>query len=128
MANARKKILILDDGMFYRLLLTMTLTEKGYETMSFENKADGCGWLQTNHPDLVISDIESPGLSGFEFIKILKADGRLKDVPILFLSGYLRCNTEAVKKVKRLGAFACIAKPFEVEKLLMRVEGALAEG
>jgi DNA-binding response OmpR family regulator len=127
MPNARKKILVLDDGMFYRVLLTLTLTEQGYKTISFANKIDGCEWLQSNLPDLIISDIEAPGLSGFEFVKILKANGRLKDVPIIFISSCFSRNAETVKKAKRLGALVCLAKPFTVEQLLMRVEGALAE-
>lgn len=127
MPNARKKILLLDDGMFYRVLLTLTLTEHGYKTISFGNKVDGCDWLQANQPDLIISDIESPGLSGFEFVKILKANGRLKNIPIIFISGCFSRNAEAVKKAKRLGALLCLAKPFTAEELLMSVEGALAE-
>ena len=126
MRDTRKKILVLDDAMFYRVLLTLTLTEQGYRTISFANKIDGCEWLQSNLPDLIISDIDSPGLSGFEFVKILKANGRLKDVPIIFISNCFSGNAKAVKKAKRLGVLVCLAKPFTTEQLLMRVERALA--
>jgi DNA-binding response OmpR family regulator len=71
-------------------------------------------------PDLILLDIIMPGMDGYQVCHALKADARLKDVPVIFISAL----NEVEDKVKgfKTGGVDYISKPFQAEELLARVE------
>ncbi|MEA3317513.1 MAG: response regulator, partial [Bacteroidota bacterium] len=78
-------------------------------------------WLQKgNMPNLIVVDIEMPNMNGYEFLKLVKASGFFKEIPVIMLSG-VDSSDERVKCLK-LGAKDFIVKPFNPEELELKVE------
>lgn len=79
--------------------------------------------LTTEAYDLILLDIALPGMSGLEMCRRLKADEKLKRIPVIFVSG--QASQENKEAAQRLGAVDFIAKPFQVMHLLSRIMGHL---
>ncbi len=77
------RILLAEDSAFYRNLLASYLTAAGYDVITSENGAQAWDILQADDFDLVITDIEMPEMDGFELAKKIRADSRLKEMPII---------------------------------------------
>jgi DNA-binding response OmpR family regulator len=76
--------------------------------------------LKQKTPDLILLDIDMPGLSGYDVLKILKADEETKDIPVIFLTSNI--DDESELKGLLMGAADYITKPFSSAILLKRVE------
>jgi putative two-component system response regulator len=74
-------------------------------------------------PDLILLDIDMPGMDGLETIKLLKANSKYSDIPVIFLTGLTNPDTEAY--CIELGAVDFIAKPFSEPVLLNRIRNHL---
>ena len=109
----KKKILIVDDVRVTCALLENFLSD--YEVVTKNSALEGLIWLETNLPDLIISDIKMPIMDGFEFLKEVRLKGFTKHTPIIMLSA----NTESKDRVKcyQLGAQDYLTKPFNPEEL-----------
>jgi diguanylate cyclase (GGDEF)-like protein len=72
------------------------------------------------HPDLILLDIKMPDLDGYEVCRLLKADERTRDIPVIFLSAL----DEVIDKVKAFGVGGVdyISKPFQLEEVFARIE------
>lgn len=117
------KILVLEDDLSSRELLCNLLTQQGYEVVC---EADGCsGFLQIGkqQPDLVISDIDMPGMSGLEILHRLRLDQATNEIPFIIC-------TNAIEEVYcRLAAkldAAYITKPVYPETILQTIAEQLA--
>lgn len=117
-------ILIVDDAVANLELLAEILRERGYEPRPVATGKSALLAAQADPPDLVLLDINMPEMDGFEVCTRLKADVRLKDIPVIFLSAY----AEALDKVKAfsLGAVDYVTKPFQVDEVVARVRTHLA--
>ena len=82
----KKKVLVIDDELTMRTLLEFFLGSK-YEVASAESAVEALSWLDHNLPDLIISDIQMPGIDGFEFLKTVRKRGYTRNIPIVMLSG-----------------------------------------
>ena len=117
------KIFIIDDDKFMRLILAQLL-DKSYTTEVFNNALDALVYLQKgNIPDLIISDLYTPGLSGLELISQLKASGFFMSIPIIIISG--EDSSEARIMCFNAGADDYIIKPFNPAELEARVRVVL---
>ena len=115
--------MIIDDDQFMRLILSRLL-ETSYTTEIFSNALDALVYLQKgNLPDLIISDLYTPGLSGLELIGQLKASGFFMSIPIIIISG--EDSFEARIMCLNAGADDYIIKPFNPAELEARVRVAL---
>ena len=76
--------------------------------------------MKKARPDMILLDIEMPGMSGFDAIKELKAAPDTKDIPVIFLTG----NTDPVSKGmgRSLGAVDYILKPYNPQQLLEKID------
>lgn len=119
-----KRILIVDDEPFLRRILSYMLTGASYEVefaedgeKAWERLASGQG-----HPDLVISDLMMPGISGVDLVRKVREQG-WKDLPVLILTarGQEVDETEA----RGGGANAFMTKPFRSSELLEKVSELL---
>lgn len=83
-------------------------------------------FARSNPPDLILLDIMMPGMDGYQVCEQLKACPQTKDIPVIFISAL----NELFDKVKAfsLGAVDYIAKPFQVEEVVARVENQLHLG
>lgn len=114
-----KKILIVDDEEFILNLLTNGLIEDGFEVRLAKNGFDALMEVEKNTPDLIISDIMMPRLSGLDLLKGLKNNDKTKDIPILLISAVDHADT--VQEGLDLGANDYITKPFKISEILGKV-------
>jgi len=116
----KKEILITDDEDTLRELIAGELKSKGYEIVSLASKREALEWCRTHHPDLIISDIQSPGMDGFQFLRLLKSDTGTKSVPIVFLTGF--ADDRNAEIAREMGATDFIAKPCKITDFQSVVE------
>jgi DNA-binding NtrC family response regulator len=114
-------ILYLDDEPAIGLILEDTLERAGHVTIGARTVPEALQALAGNSVDLVISDYRMPGLSGLEFLELLRAEGH--DVPLIMLTGYATIE-HAVASIKA-GALDYITKPVRPEQLELSVAKAL---
>ncbi|MSN26048.1 MAG: response regulator [Geobacter sp.] len=113
-------IMIVDDTPANLQLLEMMLVEKNYRVLSFPRADIALKAAAKNPPDLVLLDITMPGMDGYQFCAALKADSRICDTPVIFISGL----NEPIDKIKAFGVGGVdyITKPFHIEEVQVRLE------
>jgi two-component system phosphate regulon response regulator PhoB len=118
-----KKILIVDDEPDVTDLLAYTLKTKGYSVEAINNPNSSIGLARSFIPDLVILDVMMPELNGIQICRMLRADPKLKQVPVIFLTA----KAEENDRIQGLesGADDYICKPFSTKELVLRVQALL---
>ena len=114
----RFRIAIADDDQDLRELIALKLSAAGYDV---EEASDGRQLLeeiQHNRPDLIISDLQMPGLSGLEVLERLRLLGSA--IPFILITGLRQANTQ--EQLDRLGLACCLNKPLDMTQLLSTVE------
>lgn len=106
------KILIVDDTETNIDILVSTLAEE-YELYVSLNGVEALEILEDTTPDLILLDIMMPEVDGYETIKEIKMNNKLKNIPVIFMSAI--SNMEGKSKGFSLGAVDYITKPFEIE-------------
>ena len=112
-------ILVVDDTLPNLELLSEMLKARGYKVRPVPSGDLALQAAQSNPPDLILLDIHMPDMNGYEVCERLKADERLQDIPVLFISGL----SEITDKVEafRVGGADYITKPFQFEEVEARV-------
>ena len=116
-----EKILIIDDDKLIRMLLKKTLLKEGYTVIETEDGERGLELVRKEHPDLVITDFQMPGIDGLEVLSEIR---KLKiNLPVILLTGF----GDIVLTIKsiQLGAFDYLEKPFSPVQLLSTIQLAL---
>ena len=116
-------ILAVDDTPANLHLLSEVLSKQGYKVRITPNGKLAIQSILANPPDLILLDIMMPDMNGYEVCKILKADERTRDIPIIFISAL--SETFDIVKTFKVGGVDYISKPFHVEEVLARVENQL---
>lgn len=116
-------ILVVDDELGIRDLLSEILYDEGHQVELAENAAQARESRQNSRPDLVLLDIWMPDTDGVSLLKEWAATGLL-NMPVIMMSGHATIDT-AVDAVK-IGAQAFLEKPITLQKLLKAVEQGLA--
>ena len=80
------KILIAEDERDIRDLITFTLGFAGYEVVAAANGEEALALARQEIPDLILMDVRMPRMTGYEACVAIKADAKLKDIPVIFLS------------------------------------------
>jgi len=123
-ATSKGDILIVDDTLPNLRILSTMLSEYGYQVRGVPNGKMALTVVQTAPPDLILLDINMPGLDGYEVCERLKADEKSYDIPVIFISAL----DEVLDKVRAfaVGGIDYITKPFQIEEVLLRVKNHLA--
>ena len=124
MADAQsKKILVVDDEPDVTELVAYHLKANGFLVETVNDPNGGIGVARSFLPDLVILDVMMPDLSGIQICRMLRADPKLKKVPVIFLTA----KAEENDRVQGLetGADDYICKPFSTKELILRVQTIL---
>ena len=118
-STTKATILAVDDNPANLSLLTSLLREHGYDARPAISGILALRSLEMELPDLVLLDVKMPEMDGYEVCRRLKADGRSRDVPVIFITAL----GETMDKVGafNLGAVDYITKPFQFEEILARV-------
>jgi DNA-binding NtrC family response regulator len=116
-------ILVVDDELGIRALLSEILTDEGHSVELAENAAQARTCRERQRPDLVLLDIWMPDVDGITLLKEWGATSQL-DMPVIMMSGHGTIDT-AVEATK-VGAMAFLEKPITLQKLLRAVEQGLA--
>ena len=118
------RVLVIDDDEEHRTLVRHMLARVGHEVEEALDGAEGLRAFEKRRPDLVLTDINMPGLDGHEVIAALR--GQHSGVPIIAVSGGSSIpKDELLLKASALGAVEVIMKPFEFSQLVGAVERAL---
>jgi len=113
-----KTIFVVDDS-DTNLVTAEEALEDIYNVMTLPSAQKMFDLLVKLKPDLILLDIEMPGMDGFEALERLKATGSWTDIPVIFLTGTVDAGIE--KRGLSLGAAGIISKPFSAPVLLEQV-------
>jgi two-component system, NtrC family, nitrogen regulation response regulator NtrX len=122
---ARNEILVVDDEVGIRELLSEILTDEGYEVSVAENGGAARNFRRHSRPALVLLDIWMPDIDGITLLKEWASSGMLT-MPVVMMSGH--GTIETAVEATRIGAFDFLEKPITLPKLLAMVERALERG
>ncbi|NMB74041.1 MAG: response regulator, partial [Myxococcales bacterium] len=121
-----KRVLVVDDGVENRYLLTALLEGNGFQVVQASNGAEALALAREAAPDIVVTDILMPTMDGFELCRRWRMDERLKGIPfIVYTATYTEPKDE--KLALALGADRFLIKPQQPEVLLRVVNEVLAE-
>ena len=115
-------ILVVDDELGIRDLLSEILNDEGHHVDLAENAAQARALRNASRPDLVLLDIWMPDTDGVTLLKEWAATGQL-DMPVIMMSGHATIDTAV--EATRIGAQSFLEKPITLQKLLKSVEQAL---
>ncbi|MGD0462248.1 MAG: diguanylate cyclase [Tepidisphaeraceae bacterium] len=118
-----QQILLIDDSKLIHPLVTSLLANEPVTIHSALDAEYGLALAASLRPDLILLDVEMPGVDGFETCRRLKADPATASLPIIFLTA--RTATEEMVCGLNLGANDYVTKPFKLSELLSRVRAAL---
>ncbi|MGD0756003.1 MAG: response regulator [Bacteroidales bacterium] len=116
-------ILIVDDNPQNLQVLGNLLQEEKYQIEFAVNGKSTLDWLKNKKFDLILLDINMPGMNGFEVCKKIRSDKKTYEIPIIFLSA--ESERESILKGFEVGAQDFVIKPFDSRELLARVKTQL---
>ncbi len=121
-----KRILAVDDQEDNRRILHDLLTSAGYEVIAATTGEDAVAVAEAQVPDLILMDIQLPGIDGYEATRRIKANPRLRQIPLIVVTSYALSGDDA--KAFSAGADAYVSKPFSPRALLAKVREYLPAG
>ena len=111
----KKRVLIVEDNELNMKLFNDLLEANGYDTIQTRNGVEAVGLAREHKPDLILMDIQLPGVDGLHLTRKLKADPAMRDVVILALTAYAMKGDE--QKAREAGCDGYIAKPIDTRSL-----------
>ena len=120
------KILVVEDNALNIKLYCDLLTAHGHETEPVLDSRDAMDAARAFHPDLVITDIQLPHITGIELMELIRADDDLKSVPIMAVTAYSAVGDD--ERIMAAGAQAYVAKPISVMRFAETVNELLEAG
>jgi two-component system chemotaxis response regulator CheY len=114
-----RTILAVDDSVSIRQMVKLALNRGGYEVVSAEDGNDGLAKARATKADMVITDLNMPGMNGIALIREIRKLPAYTGVPIIFLTTESDATLKA--EAKSAGATGWIVKPFQGEQLLAAV-------
>jgi two-component system, cell cycle response regulator DivK len=120
------KILVVEDNALNIKLFCDLLNAHGHQTEPVTDSREALQAARTFKPDLVITDIQLPHVSGIELMQQLRADEELKDVPIMAVTAYAAAGDD--ERFRAAGAQAYVSKPISVMRFAETVDQLLEGG
>ena len=118
-AATAKTILIVEDNDLNMKLFHALLETRGYNVLQARDGMEGLRLAREHHPDLIIMDIQLPGVSGLVVAKSIKDDEKLKDIPIIAVTAFSLKGDE--ERMREGGCAAYLAKPISTPNFLKTV-------
>ncbi len=118
------KILLIDDDGDFTDVLGKFLRKHGYDAMGVNSGREGIRVASALLPDLVVCDLDMPGMGGYEVLARLRQDARLTEIPVVFLTGH--AAPDEIRHGMNLGADDYLTKPLDTNNILRAIEARLA--
>ena len=119
------RVLIVEDNAANMKLAVFLLQEAGHEVLSAIDAEAGLTFARDEKPDLILMDIQLPGIDGLEAIAVLKRDDATRDIPVIALTALAMKGDE--ERIRAAGCSAYIAKPMRYKEFLATVAEQLRE-
>ena len=120
------RILVVEDHEDNRRILRDLLTSGGYEIIEATTGLEGVNLAAGRRPDLILMDIQLPGIDGYEATRRIKADPALRGIPIIAVTSYALDGDEV--RAREAGCDAYVAKPFSPREMLVKIREYLPQG
>jgi two-component system cell cycle response regulator DivK len=120
------KILVVEDNPSNAKLAVFVLARAGHEVQCVPDAEEGLRVAQSERPDLVIMDVQLPGIDGLTATRRLRADPATQSLKVLALTAFAMKGDE--QKIIDAGCDDYLAKPYQYNDLLQRVEALLGKG
>jgi DNA-binding response OmpR family regulator len=117
-----KKILVCDDDEGILDMVSFVLEDSGYDVIPESNSLNVYGLVVKERPDLLLLDLWMPVLSGDQVLKVLKSNPQTSSMPVIVVSA----STEGARIAQEAGASYFMAKPFDIDQLVNRIQLMLA--
>ncbi len=114
-----KRILVIEDTEDNRQIVRDLLESAGYALIEALDGLEGVAAAEREHPDLILMDIQLPGIDGYEATRRIRAVPALATVPIIAVTSYALSGDEA--KARAAGCDGYVAKPFSPRQLLAKI-------
>ena len=114
-----KRILVVEDHEDNRQILRDLLGSANYEMIEAWDGEAAVKTAAVEQPDLILMDIQLPGIDGYEATRRIKADPKLKTIPIIAVTSYALSGDE--DKARAAGCDAYVAKPYSPRKLMGKI-------
>jgi two-component system, cell cycle response regulator DivK len=114
-----KRILAIEDHEENRRILRYLLASAGYELIEAVTGEEGLTLAETSHPDLILMDIQLPGLDGYEVTRRIKTNPALRHIPIIVVTSYALSGDDV--KAFQAGCDAYVTKPYVPRALLAKI-------
>ena len=115
-----KRILVIEDNAAFRKILNIRLKAEGYETLLAEDGLTGLSMARKELPDLVITDLSMPKMTGLELLKEVRADANMADVPFIMVTAEAQQDNIILAVKAKVSQY--IVKPFTAETLGEKID------
>jgi two-component system cell cycle response regulator len=119
-----RSILVVDDIQENLDFAQSLFGDDGYDVIASRDVFEALDLARKNNPDLIVSDVCMPATNGYDFIAAVKADGKLREIPFLFLTSTATSDADRSRGLA-LGAAGFLLRPIDPETLLAKVEACL---
>ena len=117
------RILVVEDNAANLTLATFLLESVGHSVLSAKNAEAGLACARAEHPDLILMDIQLPGMDGLEATALLKRDAATREIPVIALTALAMMGDET--RILAAGCDGYIAKPMQYKAFLATVQAHL---
>ena len=125
MANAKKKILLVDDSSTALMIERMMLDKASYDIVTARDGLEGVAKAEQERPDLILMDVVMPNMTGLEACKTLRTKDSTKDIPIILVT--TRGERETIEQGFACGCSDYVTKPINGVELLAKLRDQLGE-
>jgi|WetSurMetagenome_2_1015567.scaffolds.fasta_scaffold00190_8 CheY-like chemotaxis protein len=115
-----KKLLLADDSQTIQRVVDIVLGPEGFKVTSYGNGEDAMKAVESLMPDVILADIEMPGLSGYQLCEKVKANAGTQHIPVILLAGAFEPFDE--DQMRAAGADDYLLKPFESQELISKIK------
>lgn len=124
--SMNKRVLVVEDNEDNRRIMRDLLRSVGYEIIEAVNGNEGVQLAEAHTPDLILMDIQLPGIDGYEATRQIKANPALARTPIIAVTSYALSGDEI--KARDAGCDDYVTKPFSPRALLAKIRSYLDPG
>lgn len=114
-------VMVVDDSLTVRKITSRLLLREGYQVIVAKDGVDALEHLIDTLPDVILSDIEMPRMDGFDFVRNLRADERLRNIPVIMITS--RTADKHRNYALEIGANHYLGKPYDEDELLGLLAG-----